>query len=173
MTPHFLAFDFNDFKGLLTLGICIMVVSGWLINLKAKKKLQAAGVAFSAGTPDLDANEQSDGVLAVEQFQSVHGLPDYPTPSLWQRISGSGTPMELLFTQSSLIFCDPSASNSLRRTTIPIADVVSARTDYNDGKSLVIKSSCGTIRCETGRPLGAKPAAQILDDMLRARRARI
>lgn len=168
----FLAFNFTDFfKGLMNVALFILVVSGWLLNRNAKNKLKAAGKAFSAGFPDSGGNQQSDDVLAVEQFQSVHGLPGYPPPTLWQRISGSGTPMELLFTRSALIFCDPSASESLKRTAVPFADVISARADYTDGTTLIIKSSCGTIRCETQRPLGAKPAKKILDDMLRERRA--
>jgi len=81
--------------------------------------------------------------------------------------------MELLFTHASLIFCDPSASASLKRTAIPLANVISARTDYNNGSTLVIKSSCGTIRCDTQRTLGAKPAKKILDDMLRDHKTKI
>jgi hypothetical protein len=173
MMTDFLALNFTDFKGLLSVALCLLVVGGWLLNLNAKNKLKAAGKAFSAGSQDSGGNQQPDDVLAVEQFQSVHGLPGYPPPTLWQRISGSGTPMELLFTRSSLIFCDPSASASLKRTAIPFADVISARTDYNNGTALIIKSSCGTIRCETQRTLGAKPAKEILDDMLRDRQTRI
>jgi hypothetical protein len=43
------------------------------------------------GWPD----PQTDEVLAIEQFQSVHGLPGYLPATMWQRFSGNGTPMEL------------------------------------------------------------------------------
>ena len=169
----FLAFAFPDLQALLSVALCIMVLSGWLINLNAKKRIQAAGKAFSSGTPDPAADQQSGEVLAIERFQSVHGLPGYVPPTLWQRFSGSGTPMELLFTQSSLIFCDPSASASMRRTEVPFVNVISARTDHNNGSTLIIKTDCGTIRCDTQRTLGAKPSKKILDDMLRDHRSRI
>ncbi|MDB4554764.1 hypothetical protein N9Z94_03180 [Akkermansiaceae bacterium] len=179
---NFLAFKFTEFlQGLFFFTLFIMAVRGLLLNLKKKNKLKAAGKAFSEGFPDSRGNQQSDDVLtvkqfhphalALEKFQSVHGLPGYPPPTLWQRISGDGTPMELLFTRSALIFCDPSASESLKRTAVPLSDVISARTDYNTGSALIIKSSGGTIRCETPRTLGAKPAKKILDGMLRERRA--
>jgi hypothetical protein len=169
MMAELLAFDSMVFNGVLLVAVCIMAVRGWLTKLNAKKKLQAAGKAFSTQIPALDTNQQADEALAVEQFQSIHGLPSYPPPTLWQRVSGSGTPMELLFTRSCLIFCDPSASESSNRTVIPLVDILSCRTDYNNGAALVIKASCGTIRCHTGRTFGARPANKILNDMLRHR----
>lgn len=144
----------------------LAVLSGWRTNLNAKKRIQAAGKAISSGTPDLNTDQKSGEVLGIEKFQSVHGLPGYPLLNFWQRLFASETPMELLFTRSSLIFCDPSASASLKRTAIPLVDVISARTDYNDGSILIIKSNCGTIRCDTERTLGAKPTKEILDNML-------
>lgn len=75
--------------------------------------------------------------------------------------------MELLFTRSALLFCDPSASESLKRTSIPYADVISARTDYNLASTLIIKSKYGTIYCDTHKTLGAKPVKKILETLLR------
>ena len=141
------------------------------LNRNAKKKIQEAGKAFSLETLDLE--QQSCEVLGIEQFESVYGLPGYPSANFWQRISGSGTPMELMITQKFLMFCDPSASVSLRRTTIPLVNVISVRTDYFDGSTLIIKSNCGTIRCDTQGMTDANAINKILNDMLRHHKAKI
>lgn len=81
--------------------------------------------------------------------------------------------MELIFTKSTLIFCDPSATNCVKQTTVSLEDVVSVRTDYNNGSTLIIKVAFGTIRCEAQGTLGAKPAKKILDGILNANRTRV
>jgi hypothetical protein len=141
------------------------------LNWNAKKRIQEAGKVFS--TEILDQGHQSFEALGIEQFESVYGLPGYPPANFWQRISGSSKPVELLLTQANLIFCDPSASASLRRTIIPLINVISVRTDYLDGSILIIKSICGTIRCDTQVTTGANAIKNILNDMLRDQKAKI
>lgn len=141
------------------------------LNWNAKKRIQEAGKVFSSEI--LDQGQQFREVLGIEQFESVYGLPGYPHASFWQRISGSGVAMELVFTQENLIFCDPSASTSMRRTIIPLINVISVRTDYYDGSTLIIKSNYGTIRCDTHVTTGANAIKKILNDMLRDQKAKI
>ncbi|MDA9831422.1 TraR/DksA family transcriptional regulator [Akkermansiaceae bacterium] len=167
MVPTIFTLTYAHFKSALWAIILIMVLGGWFRNLYAKKRIQAALKAVSSGPPDPDSNPQTGEVIAIEHFSSVLGLPGYLPPTQWQRFFGTGTEMELLFTQSALIFCDPSASESLKRTSIPFVDVISTRTDYNNGSNLIIKSKCGTIYCDTDRTLGAKPVKELLDTILR------
>ncbi|MDA7668348.1 hypothetical protein N8632_01105 [bacterium] len=167
MLPTIFTLTYADFKLALSAILLIMVLGGWFRNLYAKKRIQAALKAVSSGPPDPDSNPQTGEVIAIEHFPSVLGLPGYLPPTQWQRFFGTGTEMELLFTQSALIFCDPSASESLKRTSIPFVDVISTRTDYNNGSNLIIKSKCGTIYCDTDRTLGAKPVKELLDTILR------
>lgn len=145
----------------------IMVLGGLIRNLCAKKRTQAVCKAVSSGTPNPNLSTQTGEVIAIEHFPSVLGLPGYLPPTFWRCFLGNGTEMELLFTRSALLFCDPSASESLKRTSIPYADVISARTDYNLASNLIIKSKYGTIYCDTHKTLGAKPVKKILETLLR------
>ena len=176
MNAHLADSIFDNFRGILSIIIAVSVLSGWFINLNAKKKMRAAGKAFSSGVSDAlqTASDEAIGsVQAIEKFQAVIGLPGYPPATLWQRLFGGGAPMELLFTSSALVFCDPSASVASMRTTIPLHDIISVRTDYNNGSTLVIKLRGATIHCDTQRTLGAKPAKKLLDDLLREHKARV
>jgi len=165
----------DSFKGISIIFFFISVLSGSFLNRNAKKKMRAAGNAFSSGVSEVlhAACEETIGsVKAIEKFQSVIGLPGYPPANLWQRLCGGGVPMELLFTSSALVFCEPSASNASMQTTIPLRDIISSRTDYNNASTLVIKLKDGTIYCDTDTMLGAKPASTILKDLLREQKAR-
>lgn len=173
MTTQTLAFAFNDFKAALSIGICLMVLVGWILNLRAKNRIGDAGRLLASGEFGRDSEQEFGEILGVERFQSVQGLAGYPPPTLWQRIFGGGAAMELIFTQSALIFCEPSATSCVKRTSVSLEDVVSVRTDYNNGSTLIIKVSFGTIRCESQGTLGAKPAKKILDGILSTNRTRV
>ena len=170
MITQTLAFTFNDLKGALTISICLMVLIGWIHNLRAKNRIDDAGRLLASGEFGRDAEQEFGEILGVERFQSVQGLAGYPPPTLWQRFFGGGAAMELIFTQSALIFCDPSAENCVKQTTVSLDDIVSVRTDYNDGSTLIIKVSFGTIRCESQGTLRAQPAKQFLDRILNTNR---
>jgi hypothetical protein len=150
--------------------IFIYAIKGWLHNLNAEERMRAAARNFSqdiSNEPHTTSEYAIESVHAIEKFKSVAGLPGYPPATLSQRFFGSCLPMELLFTSSTLVFRQNSSSAASMQTTIPLRDIISARTDYNDGSTLLIKLKCTTIHCQTENTFGARPANKLLNKMLR------
>ena len=155
---------------MIQLLIFIEAIMGWFHNLNAEERMRAAARTFTqdiSDEPHTNSEEAIGAVHAIEKFQSVVGLPGYPPATLSQRFFGTCLPMELLFTSSTLVFRQTSASAASTRTIIPLRDIISARTDYNDGSTLLIKLKGTTIYCETENTFGARAAKKMLDKMIR------
>ena len=109
-------------------------------------------------------HEHHGEFAAKECFKHVSGLPGYPLSNAWVRFLGvvSGPKMDVVITNSTVLFFDPVFSPNARITEIGISTIKHVRSDYFDGSKLVIELADGRIKCDTGRQLGAKAMREML-----------